>query len=76
MAEGEAAKGQTMFRARIFNDGRSELSPHRAVQVFAGPHEGALGLCGSLTMRTQEAEDFIFLLGVYGPANAALGGEG
>lgn len=64
-----------IFRARIHNDGRSELSPHRAVQVFAGEHEEALGLCGSLVMRKQEAEDFIFLLAVYGTGNQALEGK-
>jgi len=31
---------------------------HTTFRLFAGPHEGAVGLCGRLTMRNDEFEEF------------------
>lgn len=42
----------------IFRIHYTPRSGHVHIRFFAGKHEGALGKCGDLTMRTEEFEIF------------------
>lgn len=42
----------------IFRIYHETLGGHVHMRVFAGKHDGALGKCGDLTMRSEEFEEF------------------
>ena len=42
----------------IFRIRYEQLGGHTHMRMFAGPHDGALGKCGDLTMRNEEFKLF------------------
>jgi hypothetical protein len=47
----------------IFRIYHETLGGHVHMRMFAGTHDGALGKCGDLTMRTEEFWDFLSRFG-------------